>query len=58
MKTEKKSKKSTILFKAYSSRTTITQQILLKKGNLYLFVDGMMKSKTFKNKRKIVSVGR
>ncbi|CAF4353321.1 unnamed protein product [Rotaria sp. Silwood2] len=52
----KKSMESTILFKGNSSRTTITQQILLKKGNLYLYVDGVMKNKTSRNKRKRVSV--
>ncbi|CAF4956142.1 unnamed protein product, partial [Rotaria sp. Silwood1] len=52
----KKSMESTILFKGNSSRTTITQQILLKKGKLYLYVDGVMKNKTSRNKRKRVSV--
>jgi hypothetical protein len=49
---------STILFKGSSSRTTITQQIFLKNGHLYLYVDGVMKNKTSRNKRKRVSIGR
>ncbi len=54
----RKSMDSTILFKGSSSRTTITQQIFLKNGHLYLYVDGVMKNKTSRNKRKRVSIGR
>ncbi|CAF2105594.1 unnamed protein product [Rotaria magnacalcarata] len=52
----KKSMNSTILFKGNSSRTTITQQILLKNGNLYLYVDGVMKNRVARNKRKRVCI--
>lgn len=55
---KQKSMDSTILFKGHSSRTTITQQILLKKGRLYLYVDEVMKNKTSRNKRKRISIGK
>lgn len=43
---------STILFKANSSKTTLTQQLLLKNGELYLFVDDFIKAKLAKSKKK------
>lgn len=49
----KASRNATILFKDYATKPTITQQVLLKDGNLYLFVDGVMKNKTSRNKKKI-----
>jgi hypothetical protein len=54
----KKSMNATIVFKAHSSRTTLTHQILLKNGNLYLYVDQVIKDKTKKKKRKKISIGR
>ena len=54
----KKSMKSTIVFKAHSSRTTLAHKILLKNGNLYLYIDQVLKDKTKRKKRKIVSVGK
>ena len=53
----KKSMTATILFKANSSKTTATQQILLKKGNLFLYVDEVIKNKTSKNKKKRILKG-
>jgi hypothetical protein len=49
---------STILFKANTSKTTPTQQILLKDGRLFLYVDGVMKNKTFRSKKKKVCAGK
>jgi len=49
---------STILFKATGSKTTLTQQIVLQNGNLYLYVDNLMKNKTARNKKKRVFIGR
>ncbi|CAF3894104.1 unnamed protein product, partial [Rotaria sp. Silwood1] len=43
---------STIIFKANTSKTTLTQQVLLKNENLYLYVDGILKNKTTRNKGK------
>jgi len=53
----RKSINTTILFKANSTRTTATQQILLKNGNLYLYVDGVIKTKTARIKKKKILIG-
>lgn len=53
-----KSMHSTIVFKAHSSRTTLTHQILLQNRNLYLYIDQVLKDKTKRKKRKNVSAGK
>ncbi|CAF1463725.1 unnamed protein product [Adineta steineri] len=50
----KTSMHSTILYKANTKKTTSTQQIYLKNGTLYLYVDNVMKLKTSKNKKQKV----
>lgn len=53
----RKSMTSTILFKGNSSKTTVTQQIILQDGNLLLYVDEVIKNKTSKNKKRRVPKG-